>query len=144
MSEDRFTVETRVGRLVEARVFSLPDRAATDAYGSAVIDGARSAGPTAFLCADHRAVRIYPTDAADRLVELFRPNNRRFSRITLLIAPTNATLLLQLERLVREAGSDMRRVFKEPNSALAHLAGVLDEAELARARAFLSELPQPT
>lgn len=139
----RFQVETRVGKLVEARVFSLPDAAAADAYGEAVAEAARRLGGSPVLCADHRAVRVYPQSAADRLVELFKPNNKRFARLTLLIAPTNAVLLLQLERLIREAGSNQRRVFKEPDDALKHLGDVLDQAELARAKAFLAELPQP-
>jgi hypothetical protein len=142
--EARFTVETRVGRLVEARVFALPDAAGADAYGAAVAEAAGRVGTSPVLCADHRAVRIYPQSAADRLVELFKPNNKRFARLTLLIAPTNAVLLLQLERLVREAGSDLRRVFREPAGAIAHLSDVLDDAELARTRSFLAELRQPT
>ena len=75
-------------------------------------------------------------------MELFRPNNKRFARITLLIAPSNATLLLQLDRLVREAGSNLRRVFRDAESALGHLASALDPEELVRARGFLAELPQ--
>jgi hypothetical protein len=139
MSTVPFQVENHVGRLVEARVFALADRAAADAYGLAVAAAAVRVGSGAVLCADHRAVRIYPEAAAERLIDLFRPNNKRFARITLVIAPTNATLLLQLERLVRTAGSDMRRVFREPESALEHLAVALEAAERARARAFLAD-----
>lgn len=134
-----FQVANVVGKLVEARVFALADRAAADDYGLQVAAAAVRVGSGAVLCADHRAVRIYPEAAAERLIELFRPNNKRFARITLVIAPTNATLLLQLERLVRTAGSDMRRVFREPEGALEHLAVALDPEERARARAFLGE-----
>jgi hypothetical protein len=143
-AEARFQVETRVGRLVEARVSALPDVPAVERYGMAVAEAALRVGKSAVLCADHRAVRVYPEVVADRLVELFRPNNKRFARITLLIAPSNAVLLLQLERLVREAGSDVRRVFREPTGALDHLAGALDGSEMGRARAFLAELPPPS
>jgi hypothetical protein len=135
-----FSVDVRVGRLVEARVTSLFTREDADAYGLAVATAAMRASGAPVLLADHRAVRIYPQPAADRLVELFRPNNTRYARIAVVVSPLNATLRMQLERLVREARSDHRRVCTEADAALEHLASSLDPRELERARAFLAEL----
>jgi hypothetical protein len=142
MSRARYTVETRVGRLIEARVHALLSRADADAYGVAVIaaTGKCPPGKAPVLCADHRAAGIYPPEVADRLVELFRPNNTRFSRIAILVASNNATLQIQLQRLTREAGFENRRVFREPKGALAHLEAALDARELDRAHTFLAEI----
>ena len=140
MAETRYRVERRVGRLVEARVLSLRTREDADAYGAAVLAETVRASGKPVLCADHRPANVYPPAAAERLVELFRPNNTRFARIAIIVPPTNATLLMQLERLTREAGFENRRVFRDATGALAHLAGVLEESELVRARAFLSEI----
>lgn len=142
VSKPRYQVECRVGRLVEARVYALRSRDDADAYGADVLAAARRApqGKAPVLCADHRAAGIYPVEAADRLIELFRPNNSVFSRIAILVSSANATLQMQLERLTREAGFENRRVFREPKDALAHLGQTLDAQELARARAFLVQV----
>ncbi len=139
MSGARYTVENLKGCLVEARVERLTTAAEADAYAADVADAAQRCGPpqTAVLCADHRSANIYPPEVADRLLLAFRPNNTRFERIAILVAKDNATLLMQLQRLTREAGSDRRRVFLEPGGALEHLAKSLDAGELERARQFL-------
>jgi hypothetical protein len=48
---------------------------------------------------------------------------------------------MQLERLVREAGYENRKVFREPSGALLHLSAVLEASEATRASAFLAETP---
>ena len=50
---------------------------------------------------------------------------------------------MQLDRIVREVDNEMRKVFREPDEALAHLALSLDAEEMARARAFLAEFDAP-
>jgi len=139
-----YTVENRVGKLIEARVFALRSRADADAYSNAlglqVAAIPRHIGPV--LLADHRPVVIYPQPAADRLVELFLEMNTRLTRVAILAARTNATLVLQLDRLVREAAFANRRLFFAPEEAEVHLASSLDEKERARARAFLDEVKQ--
>jgi hypothetical protein len=141
MTASKYRVERRAGRLIEAKVFGLRTREDADEYGAAIVAAVRahSGKEAPVLCADHREVVIYPQPAADRLVELFRPNNSRFERIAILVAATNVTITMQLDRLAREAGFENRRVFREPAGALAHLAGGLDKTELARARAFLAD-----
>lgn len=141
MTATKYRVERRAGRLIEARVFGLRTREDADEYGAAIVTAIRaySGKQAPVLCADHRLVVIYPQPAADRLVELFRPNNSRFERIAILVSSTNVTITMQLDRLTREAAFEHRKVFREAGGALAHLAGGLDTPELARARAFLSE-----
>ena len=138
--EAHFTIETHVGRLIEARVFGLSTREHADEYSEALArEVRRHAGKSPVLCADHRPVAIYPQAAADRLVALFQRMNTSLERVAILVEPTNATILLQLERIVREASFSNRRVFKSAELALEHLAAGLDVTELARARAFLAQ-----
>ena len=89
-------------------------------------------GTVPVLCADHRPVVVYPQSVADRLVELFMDMNRRLERVAILVAPSNATLLLQLRRLVREAAYASRKVF------YACARRFIPEAPGANARATLS------
>lgn len=140
-SSARFTLETRVGRLIEARVFRLADRAEADVYAERLRLETTKHAPArpAVLLADHRPVVVYPQPVTDRLVELFQLMNTRLERVAIIVSPSNATMILQLERLVREARFPMRKVFHEPDGAVEHLREALDPDELARARAFLAE-----
>jgi hypothetical protein len=139
----RYTAANRVGRLVEARVFSLTTREDADAYSRDLgIEIMRVASRTRpVLCADHRPVGVYPQAAADRLVELFTQMNARLERVAIIVARSNAVLAMQLTRLVREASFTGRKVVHTAEEAHAHLAPVLEPDELGRMRAFLDELP---
>jgi hypothetical protein len=137
----RYEIHCRAGRLIEARVYGLRTREDADDYardlGIQVVRMPRDVRP--ILCADHRPVVIYPQPAADRLTELFIHMNPRLERVAILVARTNATLALQLQRIVREAKYSARRVFHTADDAQAHLAPVLETDELARMRTFLDE-----
>lgn len=134
-----FLVERRVGRVIEARVWALDDVDAANRY-SAALAGVVSALPgatTAILCADHRFAALYPQPVTDRLLELFRQMNDRLERVAILAHPRQATFYMQLSRLVRQAGKEERRVFRETEDAIEHIAPVLSAAEVDRARTFL-------
>jgi len=146
MADERFTTEIRSSPLVEARVASLRTARDVDDFSStlgALVTRVPSA-ERPVLVADHRPVVVYPQAAAERLAELFVRMNSRLARVAILVAPSNATLAMQLDRLVREANNPVRRVFYLPDEALEHMRPALGAAQLARARAFLSELaPKP-
>lgn len=133
----RFRVESQGGRLVEARVWRLGSVEDVDAYSQEVIEKAQGPRIGPVLCADHRRANVYAPTVADRLALAFKPNNHRFERIAILVSTDNALLLMQLQRLTREAGSDRRKVFLQPEGAIEHLALSLDAEDLARARTFL-------
>ncbi len=134
-------MQRHTGRVIEARVFGLWTREDADAYSQALAAEVALAPATMrpVLCADHRPVRIYPQPAADRLVELFQNMNTRLDRIAILVSRTNATLYLQLQRFVREAGYENRKVMHEPPEALTHLQDSLTPEERDRVRRFLAE-----
>ena len=136
-----FTVERRVGCLIEARVHALRSAEDGDAYFEAITAAvADVAAPArAVICADHRPVIIYPPAVADQLVRLFTSVNPRVQRAALLVTPTNATVNMQLARIVREAVNPNRQVFRDLARFTAFLAEVLDAAELTRVRAFMAE-----
>jgi hypothetical protein len=137
-----YTLESRVGRVMEARVFRLqsPEEANIYAHAVAALVAKMPRTPAPVLCADHRPVVIYPQEVADRLTQLFQDMNSQIGRIAIIVARTNATLSLQLHRIVREAGYEHRRVFHAARDAHAHLASVLDPPEAERVRAFLAEI----
>jgi hypothetical protein len=136
-----YRIENRTGCLIEARVYGLRNVEEAEAYAHDLgVQTLRIRGPRRpVLCADHRPVFIYPQPVAARLVGLFLRMNSHLDRAALLCARSNATLVLQLERLVREAAYAARRVCYTPEEMQAHLAPALDTAELARMREFLDE-----
>lgn len=129
-----------VGRLLEARVYSLKTAQDVAEYGAAIAEqvARAAAGTKLVLCADHRPVMVYPPAAADGLVAMFERNNAALECAGLVLDPANATLLLQLERIVREAAYERRKVFRDSESVVAFLSDVLDARETARAREFLA------
>jgi hypothetical protein len=127
--------------VIEARVFQLKTVHDANQYSQALaaVVTRVPADMRPVLCADHRPVVIYSQPVTDRLTELFLQMNARIERIAILVAPTNATLSLQLSRIVREAHYDLRRVFHDGAEAVSHLSPALDAAERARVRDFVAE-----
>lgn len=132
-----FKISRHTGRLVEARVTALANPSRVEAYSQAFAPVVQQIPGRAVLCADHRPVRIYSQPVTDQLVDLFTALNKTWERAALLVAPTNATLSMQLQRIVRESGNPSRRVFFDPAEAIVFLSDVLDAAERARLRDFL-------
>lgn len=135
-----FTVERRTGRLVEARIFRLTTPAEVIDYGHAFTPALIAGRPV--LLADHRPVAIYHQAVAAKLLETFNSFNRIWERVAIIIAPTNATLFLQFQRVVREARNPSRRIFTEPEEACDFIAETLQPLEMARASAFLDMPPK--
>jgi hypothetical protein len=135
-ADDRFRVERFGGRLVAARVQRLARPEDVDAYAQAFVRLGEIAEPV--LLADHRPVRIYTQPIADSLTELFKSLNRRWFRVAIVVSSTNATLAMQLQRIVRESVNPSRRVFFEADGALTFLGEVLTPAEVDSARGFLA------
>ena len=141
-----FSLENRVDNLIEARVRALPELSDADRYAEALAAAAGKFGSQAqaVLCADHRPVGIYRQEVADRLAALCAAMNTRLSRAAVLVSRSNATLVMQLERLVREARNPSRRVFFSASDAVVFMASELTPAAQERARSFLAEwTPRP-
>src|SRR5688572_29825700 len=109
-------MQATTGVLIEARVLALRTRADADDYARALAMQVQafSVRTRPILRADHRPVVIYPQEVAERLVELFVDMNSRLDRVAIVVARSNATMTLQLERMVREAAFEKRRSFHAP------------------------------
>lgn len=137
-TEQRF-IARGTGKLLCARVFSLKSHTDVDDYANAIGNLLAKTRGAPVLVADHRPVYIYPQEVADTLAALFMQMNTRLVRVAILAARSNATLVLQLERLVREAAYEHRRVFHSPDDAIKHITPALDTHEIAEARTFLAQ-----
>jgi hypothetical protein len=103
-------------------------------------DAFRRAGPKSVICADWRAASLLAPDVADALIGLLRVGNAYFERSAILLAQDQALFGMQVERVVREAGSSTRRTFRDPMKMRRWLAEVLDADEIRRMNEFFREL----
>ena len=133
----KFLARVRVGRLVELRVGRMTNLADVDALNASAAAAMRLAGPAFVICADYRFASPLSTDLADSWSRAMRSVNRNLGRSAILLHPANTTFNLQIQRVVRCAGSDARRVFTDGKELLEWLDVLLTEAERAALRAFL-------
>ena len=139
-----YTVEARVGRLIEARVFLLETVDDVDAYIRVLAAAVARLedGALGVLCADHRPAEIYTQAVTDRLVESFQIMNSRLSRVAIITGVRKPTLYMQLRRITREAAYEARQVFQIPEPGLTHLGSALTPAERMRAAEFLADFTE--
>jgi Xaa-Pro aminopeptidase len=134
-----YTVARRVGRLIEVRHFTTMSAQDLDAFHARMLELINEQKGRVVSCVDFSRVRIFSPENADRIRSTMRLLNPSIERSAILLAPENATICLQMERLVRDAASPSRRSFREAGAAIAWLREVLSPEELARLREFVSE-----
>jgi hypothetical protein len=137
-----YLIENFVGRLIEVRVETPVAPEELEAFGRrlrAVL--APHAFPVAF-CVDLRGARLFPPEVSDGFVALMRADNPRLDRSAFLVSES-ALFSLQVERMIREAGSPKRRTFREAAELSTWLGETLSPEEKARLVAYLSSSPPP-
>jgi hypothetical protein len=134
-----FSVDCKIGRLVEARPFAL--RVVEDAarFEGAERDVVSRLAREPVLCADWRAADTFPPDVADRLLATLGRPKPRFERLGVLISRARAPFSLQVEETLRAAADPSRRSFRDAAELKAWLSGALDLAERNRMHDFLIE-----
>lgn len=140
MSSPSYHFQVRVGRLVEIRMHALENLEAAESF-SAAFRKLKNRPPAAgyVICADYRAVRIYPPEVADSLQKLMVEFNPHVERSALLTDPRHPVEGLQISRIARTSGHHARRQFSDPEPMMVWLGEILTHEEQARMRKFLSE-----
>ena len=130
------TFLNHAGRLCEAYLtppFTLDEAKALAGTVRKLITGL---GKPAIVCADLRPVTVFPPDIADLVTDMMRSDNPRLERSAILIRDSSV-FGLQIERMIRDAGSPMRRAFRVRAQLEKWLAEVLDPQEKERLKKFL-------
>lgn len=129
------------GRLLTLRFSGTVTVEEADASIAAIRKFVVGAGGRVVLCGDLRGLRVLAPHVAEKFVGLFRNDNPAIQRSAMLLdddrTPGGATIALQLERMVREGGSPIRRTFRGAAPMLAWLGEVLSDGEKAIAASFL-------
>jgi hypothetical protein len=131
-------VENPVGRLITYRVVPpVDDRNATRAavlLRTAIV----AIGGPVVICADLTEARTFAAETAAQFVALMKADNPKLERSALLLSEASATLVLQIERMVREAASPARRVFLDRQLLRGWLHLVLSQDEGVALEEFLA------
>jgi hypothetical protein len=130
--------EMRVGRLLEVRA-ELPIKVEeVPALVQTMRDIFARTPDLVVAILDARSYGLEPPELTALFVDVIKRDNPRIERSAFLIEPEQALLGLQLERIIREAGSTKRRLFRSPKEATEYLEPALTDEERARLQAFLA------
>jgi hypothetical protein len=133
-------VGNHVGRLFEMRVMPPVTMEETTRFLQDIVRLTTAQPAKIVACTDLRgAVRTTDPDTIDFIAGILRSENPRLERNALILSAASPTFMLQMERMVKTAANDRRRIFKTRGEAESWLAEVLTGAERARLRTFLDE-----
>lgn len=136
-----FSIENKVGRLVEVRIATPVREEEMPGIGKATHDLIASIPDEFVAVMDLRAAHVFPQTVSDAFVEILSDNNPKLQRSAFLIGES-AIFGLQVERAIRQAGKPTRRAFRDPAEMEAWLDEPLAPAEQRRLHDFLAESPQ--
>ncbi len=133
-----FVVKNPAGKLVTYRVGSPIDDVNAAQAAAELRTTIVAVGRPVVVCTDLTDARTFSERVADEFVVLMRSDNPKIERSALLLSDTSATFLLQMDRMVREAASPARRIFRDRQALRGWLHPVLSNEEGAALEAFLS------
>jgi hypothetical protein len=120
-----------VGRLLELQLAAAPDPARLFGVTARMI-GQVPVLTSAVIFADYRVATPFSQAVADQWSRSMRAFNANLARSAILLDSSNETFNLQIERVVRCAGSAARRCFSDPAELRGWLREVLTDFELTR------------
>jgi hypothetical protein len=134
-----YALTIRTGRLLELWLEHPVTRQDADGCGAELRHILSTRQHKLVVATDLVQTRTLPPDVAEAFIANMRADNPRIERSGFLIAEDAATFALQLERMIKEAASASRRVFRSAHDWQAWLAEVLTPDEARRLRAFAAE-----
>ncbi len=130
-------VSNPAGRLVTFRVRSPVEDANA---GAAAVELRSVVGRVAgrvVICTDLTDARTFAPSTVERFVQAMKADNPRLERSAILLGPDSPTLLLQLERMIKESSHPGRRTFRDTAELAEWLRPVLGEDEQRALDVFL-------
>jgi hypothetical protein len=131
-------VENPAGRFITYRVVPPVDDSNATRAATLLRTAIVAIGGPVVICADLTGARTFSADTAAHFVALMKSDNPRLERSALLLSEASATLVLQIERMVREAASPARRVFLDRQALRGWLHLVLSQDEGVALEEFLA------
>ena len=137
--EEMFSVSNHVGRLLELRVSSPFSTADAMAMFKQIYKTMPRNKGLALVIADLRGLRVVDPEVVDLVTSFMRTDNPYVERNAFLLSEHSATLAIQGERMVKQAGTPTRKTFRHRDEAEHWMDEVLSAEESAQLRVFLDE-----
>jgi hypothetical protein len=134
-----FALRVQTGRLVELWLEAPVTRQDADGVGAQLRAILSARSDKLVVATELVLTKTLPPEVSEAFIGLMRADNPRVERSGFLIADDAATFALQLERMIKEAASSSRRVFRNPAEWQAWVAELLTPDEARRLRAFAAE-----
>lgn len=132
-----YTVENRVGCLVECVLQPPMEPGDVDGFARLRADVVTQMVGARVVCTDMSRMTVLAPETVERLIGVLRVHHGGPSRVGFLL-PAKAVALMQIERVVREAGDRNRRTFRERAPLIEWLSETLQPDETQRLRDFLA------
>ncbi len=128
-------VDCKLGRLIETRWASPIDGDDVDHFITRTAAIMRRQAGSFVVFADLEQASVLPPEWIDRVVDLLRSDNARIERNGMLLG-NSAVFSMQIERMVRQAGSPARKTFRSLDELKSWILPVLTPKEIARFETF--------
>jgi hypothetical protein len=133
-----FSVEIRVGRLLEIRMESPLSDAEVLEFRNLTSAAVVTANRPIIVCTDLLRARVFSPESAAQITAMMQRDNPLVERNAVLVGES-ALFSMQIERMLREAGPRSRRTFREAVPLKKWLKEVLTDDELWRLSIFIQE-----
>jgi len=133
-----YTIENRVGRLVELRVEPPVTEEELSQFHATVAKACKPIKGQIVTCTDLVGATVFSQPVAARWIEIIRQESPLVERNAVLVGE-GAVFSMQVERIIRQAGFKNRRAFLSPVALTAWLGEILTVRERARLEQFVQD-----
>ena len=137
-----YSVTNRVGRLIEAWIttpVSLDEANRQFLETRTCVNTLAATGRKVVIICDFTQVQLFAPEVSDKLLQIMRGDTPHIDRVGFWINDAQPMFNLQLQRMIREAGSPARRTFPRRMAIESWLGERLSQPERERLHAFLDE-----
>jgi hypothetical protein len=133
-----YTIDNRVGRLIEIRVESPVTEEELSQFHDRIAKVIKPIKGQVATCTDLVGATVFLQPVAARWIEIIKQENPIVERNAILVGE-GAVFSMQVERIIRQAGFKNRKAFLAPAALTTWLGEILSVRERARLDQFLQD-----
>jgi hypothetical protein len=133
-----YTIENRVGRLIELRVESPVTEEELMRFHELLTKACKSIKGQIAICTELAGATVFLQPVAARWIEIIRQESPLVERNAVFVGE-GAVFSMQVERIIRQAGFKNRKAFLAPAALVTWLGEILTARERTRLEQFLQE-----
>ena len=134
-------IRNQVGRLIEVTIESPTMSSEWRALARQLLSIHARLPEKYMYCANISRARLLRPEEAAPMKRIMEMDNPRLVRTAIYLGSNSATLMLQMERLIRETTNPERKTFRDPQKLISWMSEVTTPDEEQRIREIYSNLP---